>query len=181
MKPDHFESLSSEFRPTIRAIAMSLWGLTRPRGFDVEDFEAAGLVGLHIAASRHDASRPFAPFARLCIRNAIRDWLREIDTVPQSVRREILAGTTRAPRTTWNTAELVDHSSVPPQQAAENAELWDKVHSTLATNARHLVIRHIKDGHPLGVVGRELGISRSLAKNRWQLAKARLQNAITKD
>ncbi|MCA9566240.1 MAG: FliA/WhiG family RNA polymerase sigma factor [Myxococcales bacterium] len=61
-----------------------------PASVELDDLVSAGHVGLLTAQERFDPSRsvPFEAFARIHIRGAIVDSLRQLDWVPRSVRRK---------------------------------------------------------------------------------------------
>lgn len=61
-----------------------------PASVELDDLVSAGHLGLLTAQSRFDADRgvPFEAFARIHIRGAIVDSLRQLDWVPRSVRRK---------------------------------------------------------------------------------------------
>jgi RNA polymerase sigma factor for flagellar operon FliA len=76
---DHIHLVGQEVRR-----ASSSW----PRHVDIGELEAAGRLGLLDAARRFDDARsvPFASYAKLRIRGAILDALRDMDWVPRGVR-----------------------------------------------------------------------------------------------
>lgn len=73
----------------VRAIAHNIHRRLPP-SVELDDLISAGHIGLLTAEERFDAGRsvPFEAFARIHIRGAIVDSLRQLDWVPRSVRRK---------------------------------------------------------------------------------------------
>ncbi len=91
-----YDLASSNYDPRhgelVRSIACKIHRRLPP-SVEMDDLISAGHLGLLTAKERFDPSRsvPFEAFARIHIRGAIVDSLRQLDWVPRSVRRKAQA------------------------------------------------------------------------------------------
>jgi RNA polymerase sigma factor FliA len=90
--PQQMEALIEAYAPLVKYLAHRLaWRL--PASMSLEDLISAGVLGLLDAIQKYDAQRPnrFKTYAACRIRGAMRDYVREWDWVPRSVREKAQA------------------------------------------------------------------------------------------
>jgi len=83
------ESLILQYAPLVKHVAGRL-SISLPPVLDMEDILSSGMVGLIRAVEHYDPGRgvPFENYAATCIRGAILDQLRSLDTLSRSVRQK---------------------------------------------------------------------------------------------
>ncbi len=82
------ERLILQYAPLVKYVAGRL-SIGLPPVLDMEDILSSGMVGLIRAVEHYDPKRgvPFENYAATCIRGAILDQLRSLDTLSRSVRQ----------------------------------------------------------------------------------------------
>jgi len=163
------------YQPLVRITASLMLRLTPPGQVELEDLVRVGTLGLMQAIESFDVHRgvQFQTCAIPRVRGAIRDWQRQIDWVPRSVRHgggpirrmlslsdECLSGEDPC-RPMRRVEEIVDPTAPLPDQQAARTIWWEQMLRDLSRVERRVLNLYYRRGLTMKQVGAATGMCES--------------------
>lgn len=148
--PDHLDALLERHRPLVDAVARRRF----PACASDPDLLQCGMIGLWKATEKWDGQRPFIPFAKACIHNAMVDHLRAQAPLEPDFD------------------DALPSPPPPPDHSAEDRELSRRIAAAWPPGPERTALLSIASGTPKRRLAREMGLTGAqltrLLKRAWK-------------
>jgi RNA polymerase sigma factor for flagellar operon FliA len=136
------------YLPVVRGLAH---GFHANGLIETDDLISAGVIGLIRSVERYDPDRqvPFPAFAKVRIRGAMQDWLRQIDILTRGLREK---GT--APSVT-----TLEHDVMEPLDEECQDPRLERIFRRLKPRSRQILEMYFLQGMKMKAIGKRLGLS----------------------